>query len=467
MNRSASCCAPAMVMGALLLTTPVSGHATDAQTQAQLDSMKRTIEAQQKEIDELKSLLQQKAGPSAPAQGTVQTTQPKNENVAAQAAPAETKGAVADAVDKSKFEVYGFAQLDYIQDFKRVDQDWDATLRPSKIPTVSGAAGANGQAVLSVRQSRFGVKSSTPLGDDVLQTQFEFDMFGTGDNAGQTTFRLRKAYGSWGDWLAGQTNSVFMDGDSFPNVIDYWGPNGMVFIRNPQLRWGHAWGGHSLAVAIEQPGNDIDPGQIRQIDPELASQITSRERVPDLTAHYRYDSNWGHIQVATVLRDVGYQGLGTPDNRPKGNETGWGVNLSGNIKFGASSQLILAGVHGKGIASYMNDGGTDLAPGGVQGAPIARLVPLTGLVAYFDHGWNDRWTSSIGYSQTMVTNTPFQEGTAFRKGQYASVNLLYSPFKALLVGGEFLWGSLETRNGQSGNDSRLQFSVKYGFSSNP
>ncbi|QNK03931.1 porin [Dyella telluris] len=354
-----------------------------------------------------------------------------------------------------------------MQDFKRVDQAWDATLRPSKIPTVSGAAGANGQSVLSVRQSRFGVKSSTPLGDDVLQTQFEFDMFGTGDNAGQTTFRLRKAYGSWGDWLAGQTNSVFMDGDSFPNVIDYWGPNGMVFIRNPQLRWGHAWGGHSFAVAIEQPGNDIDPGQIRQIDPELASQITSREKVPDLTAHYRYDGNWGHVQVATVLRDVGYQGLGTPDNRPKGDETGWGVNLTGNIKFGSASQLILAGVHGKGIASYMNDGGTDLAPGGVQDAPIAKTVPLTGLVAYFDHGWNDQWTSSIGYSQTSVTNTPFQEGTAFRKGQYASVNLLYSPFKALLVGGEFLWGSLVTKNGQSGNDSRLQISVKYSFSSNP
>jgi hypothetical protein len=36
------------------------------------------------------------------------------------------------------FEVYGFAQLDYIQDFNRVDPQWDSTLRPSKIPTTEG-----------------------------------------------------------------------------------------------------------------------------------------------------------------------------------------------------------------------------------------------------------------------------------------------------------------------------------------
>ena len=58
-------------------------------------------------------------------------------------------------------------------------------------------------------------------------------MFGVGADAGKTTIRLRHAYAQWGELLAGQTNSVFMDGDSFPNVIDYWGPTGMIFLRNP------------------------------------------------------------------------------------------------------------------------------------------------------------------------------------------------------------------------------------------
>ena len=69
------------------------------------------------------------------------------------------------------------------------------------------------------------------------EAKFEFDLFGVGEDAGQTTIRIRHAYASWGPFLAGQTNTLFMDGDLFPNTIDYWGPAGMVFLRNPQLRW--------------------------------------------------------------------------------------------------------------------------------------------------------------------------------------------------------------------------------------
>src|SRR5213078_4393085 len=66
------------------------------------------------------------------------------------------------AQDAKSFEVYGFAQADYVQDFKRVDPSWEATLRPSKIPTTDGAFGSDGQAILSIRQSRFGVRASVP-----------------------------------------------------------------------------------------------------------------------------------------------------------------------------------------------------------------------------------------------------------------------------------------------------------------
>ena len=44
-------------------------------------------------------------------------------------------------------ELYGFLQLDAIQDFNRVNPDWDATLRPSRIPTVDGQFGGDGQSI--------------------------------------------------------------------------------------------------------------------------------------------------------------------------------------------------------------------------------------------------------------------------------------------------------------------------------
>ena len=58
------------------------------------------------------------------------------------------------------FEIYGFAQADYIQDFGgRLDPDWDDAFRPSKI-CFDNACGEDGQASISVKQSRFGVKGT-------------------------------------------------------------------------------------------------------------------------------------------------------------------------------------------------------------------------------------------------------------------------------------------------------------------
>ena len=63
----------------------------------------------------------------------------------------------------NNFELYGFVQLDAIQDFKRVHPDWDATLRPSRIPTTEGEFGSDGQTLFSVRQSRLGAKANGML----------------------------------------------------------------------------------------------------------------------------------------------------------------------------------------------------------------------------------------------------------------------------------------------------------------
>jgi hypothetical protein len=396
-----------------------------------------------------------------------------------QTIPAEQAGATSASRREPgrNFDIYGFAQLDYIQDFKRVDQDWDATLRPSRIPTTKGASGSDGQSIISVRQSRFGVQASQEIAGEPLKLKFEFDLFGTGADAGQTTFRLRHAFGSWGPLLAGQTNTNWMDIDTFPNVFDYWGPNGMVFLRTPQIRYTYKSGPHEFAAAIEHATNDIDPGNIRRFDPELGASIRNDEKIPDLTAHYRYDGGWGHVQLGGILRRVGFDTPGAPDNQPKGHKTGWGVNLSSNIKTWGKDVLHLSAVYGEGIATYMNDGGTDLGPKArlvamTPGSPTPRIVlspdvlPLFGLMVYYDHNWSDHWTSSIGYSQTRVDNLNFQAPDAFRLGQYASANLFYTPDPHLFMGGEFLWGERKDKDGSIGNDTRLQLSVKYTFSSN-
>jgi hypothetical protein len=367
------------------------------------------------------------------------------------------------AGDGKSFEVYGFAQADFVQDFKRVNPNWDDTLRPSRIPTTEGEFGGDGQSIIGVRQSRFGVKASLPTGGQTLKTMFEIDLFGVGVDEGQTTIRLRHAYGEWGQWLAGQTHSLFMDIDVFPNTIDYWGPSGMVFLRNPQIRWTPLAGANAFAVAIEKPSDDIDAGEFRTVDPGLLD-LQSDEELPDLTAQFRAQRDWGHVQLGGILRRIGVENVADPANIQEGDDLGWGLNLSTNVKVGARDVIRASVVYGEGIASYMNDGGVDLAPSSADPLTAeAESVELTGLVLYYDHWWNDRLSSAIGYSSTEVDNLAGQSADAFKKGQYASANLLYYPADRILVGAELLWGEREDFDGDSGDDVRLQISFKYNF----
>jgi hypothetical protein len=376
----------------------------------------------------------------------------------------------AQAQDEKSFEVYGFAMLDYIQDFDRVHPDWEDTLRPSRIPTDEGQFGGDGQASVSAKQSRLGVKMQLPTAKGPIKTRFEFDMFGTGEDAGQATIRFRHAYGEFGEFLAGQTNTLFMDIDIFPNVIDYWGPPGMVFLRTPQIRWTPVSSEkRSFAVAIEKPGNDIDAGEFRTVAD--IEGLQSDEEYPDITAQYRRMRDWGHIQIAGILRKVGAEVIVDNDVAYEDDDLGWGIDLTTVIKVLERDAIRAGVVYGDGIASYMNDGGMDAGPdrglvgGEPPGGTQVEAVELTGISLYYDHWWSDEWSSSAGYSFTSVDNTAGQTPDTFEQGSYASANLLYYPVKNVMVGAEFLWGEREDFGGASGEDTRIQISFKYDFGS--
>ncbi len=369
-------------------------------------------------------------------------------------------------------EVYGFAQLDAIYDFQRSDPDWDATLRSSTIPVTcentgdddNGCGRNNGNMTFSVRQSRFGVKGHVPTDYGDLDTQFEFDLFGVGGDAGQTTFRLRHAYGSLGQFGAGQTWSIFMDPDVFPNTIDYWGPTGMIFVRNPQLRWtpikSEEW---SVAIGLEAPGSAVDEGKLRITAPEL--DASSWNSYPDFTMQARRMGSWGHVQVAGILRAVGYQVTSQPGKNASGHEPGGGLNVSSTIKVFENDSINLQLAGGYGIANYLNDGGTDIAPdndtpGGIRGA---QTVPLISWLVYYNRTWSEKFTSSIGISETRQFTIGGQADNAFASAQYANVNLLFHPISGMTVGPEYIWGRLNVKGGEDETDNRLQVSVKYVF----
>jgi len=145
--------------------------------------------------------------------------------------------AVQSGPPKPTFEIYGFAMMDIGHNFKQINPNWFDTMRVTKLPSSEKQFGEDHTMFAGVRQSRLGVRSTTPTAMGDLKTTFEFELFGTGVDEGQTTFRLRHAYGELGNFGAGQYWSPFMDPDVFPNSLEYWGPTGMVFFRNVQVRW--------------------------------------------------------------------------------------------------------------------------------------------------------------------------------------------------------------------------------------
>jgi hypothetical protein len=117
----------------------------------------------------------------------------------------------------------------------------------------------------------------------------------------------------------------------------------------------------------------------------------------------------------------------------------------------------------------MNDAPVDIGivrnPGNTVSPIKGVAIPILGLVAFLDHGWSDKWSTTVGYSQTDIDNTEGQSPNAYKQGKYALFNLLYTPVPNVMMGGEFQWGRRTNfSDGFHSDGVKVQFSFKYNFS---
>jgi hypothetical protein len=376
--------------------------------------------------------------------------------------------AQSESNSKSKFEVYGHVMLDAGYNFDQSDPVWFDVVRPTKLPAFDNEFPPDGTTFFGVRQTRLGVRSTTPTKLGELKTQFEFELFGTGVDAGQTTFRLRHAYGELGHFGAGQTWSPFMDVDVFPNSLEYWGPTGMVFFRNIQVRWMPIKGDTRATIALERPGASADQG-VYSGRIEL-QDVAPRFPLPDLSAEYHRATKWGYVELAGIVRYIKWEDQGTDALDLSGDAVGWGLNLSSNVHLGEQNVLRLQAIYGEGVENYMNDAPADVGiennPAGGATTPVQGVtLPVFGGVAFLDHSWNEQFSSSVGYSIVNIDNSAQEAPDAFHRGHYALGNLLYSPIPGVTTGAELQWGRRENfSDGFSSDVVRIQFSFKYAFS---
>ena len=178
--------------------------------------------------------------------------------------------------------------------------------------------------------------------------------------------------------------------------------------------------------------------------------------------------DWGHVQVGGLVRHIKWDDLLDDGFELSGSVWGWGMNLSSVLHATKRDTIRLQAVVGEGIENYLHDAPIDVGARNNFSNPITPVVgealPVIGGMAFLDHYWTGRWSTTVGYSRLDLDNSDGQSPDAFQAGQYALVNLRHMPVPALMMGGELSWGHrANNSDGFAVNDVRLQFAFRFSF----
>jgi hypothetical protein len=443
----------------------------------QLDELREQMNKLQARLGELESKpAEVKPAPTAASvkqEGTIESTQPMP-----QAAPSKQVGEATatynefseDTVAAARFDnvpldpkYHGFFQLpgtqtilkiggyfktDFIYDLKPAG-NVDAFVPSSiPIPTVVGVNNAN----VSVRPTRLSLDFRVPT-TKVGEVRFylEGDFFGTNS----TTPRLRHAYAQVKNVLVGQTFTNFMDPDASPDTLDFQGPNGLVSLRNPQIRYGFALGSSTtFYFSIEKPSSDVT-----FTTPQFTDQPNAP--APDGTIRLRKEFERGHFQVSGLFRSIA---AFLPDGKTDA-VFGWGVNVATGVKTFGKDNVIFEVAAGHGVSRYIQDTsglGIDAEPTSTP-TPHLLATPAVGIEAAYQHYWRKTLRSSAIYSYAAVNNANLAPPTTYNHATYTGANMIWNPYGSLNVGAEFLYGWAMEQSGLKANAPRIQFSAKYSF----
>jgi hypothetical protein len=259
-----------------------------------------------------------------------------------------------------------------------------------------------------------------------------------------------------------------MDGNNWPSLVDFQGPNSWVNQRQPSARMTIPvtdrlyW-----ASSLERCFSDITTN----------GQGVNVQEVPDFATHLRYEGDRGHLQIGGIARTIGFRPTG-------GDETNRvGAGVSGNWVFHpwallmgtdpvheenpsglTRSRILLQATWGPGVGRYVNDlAGQGLDAQVDPNTGAFNLVEATAWNASYEHWYNDRWLSNFTYALVNVDNTTGQPATVYEEGQYLAASLWWIPVRRMSLGIELLHGDRQNLDGQSAETQRLGGMFQYNF----
>ena len=431
----------AALLGTTMLTAPAA-----AQT---AEELKAQIDALQKQVDQ----LSQQQVAASPVQAVVGGDKPRTYKL--------------PGTDTS-LQFGGYVKGDLIYDVKSQNGDSFAV---SAIPLDGVETGGGtlrpdereGHVRFHARQSRVWFKSWTPTDLGEVRTHIEGDFFGDGGNetfSNSTTFRLRHAYGTLGGLLIGQTWTNFMGLHGSPETIDFFGPTGMPFLRQGQIRYTFTPSpGLSVSVSAENPETDgrVD-GTTTFVD-ESRGGIAFDE-YPDFTAAVKYSGEMVTLSAGAVGRILTIDNGGPVAGDIDEEEFGWGLRASASADLVGGRLNVVANVHGgDGIGRYMLTSGRALV---LEADGDIETVTQWGTTVGLGWKWTDFLRSSIGWGHVEIDDDDLAVSTLPEQQDTVHLNLIWAPVPRVWIGIEGIYGRIKVDDNPSGDDDNDQFRIQIG-----
>lgn len=323
-----------------------------------------------------------------------------------------------------------------------------ATIPVTTDPTYGGGKVFN----LNARGSSLSLDVRAPDMPGNLRFYYNNDFFGSGSGM---SYRIKQLYGQFFNVTAGFTYSPFEDPDVWPDTVDFEGPNSMIFARQPVVRYMIPMSEHwEVNFGIQQPSSDIDTTGHADVSPV--------NHAPDGAANIRWeDSKIGHVQIASIIRDVGA-------NSPTlGNQSrlGWGINTSTSLNLFDKDSVQGQITFGRGIFHFANDNFTYTGFAGgdaayTTGGDLRTLQYVAPMVGY-THRWSDEWRSTASFGYVNLQNEGSQAAAAYNQTYYGSLNAVWQLRKHMSIGFEGLYGYKKENGGANGDVWRFQTGLVY------
>ena len=475
------------------LAVPVRGAEVSPAMQNEIRALKQMVLELQKRIQQLEA---DRINPGAGATMEVETAEPgpgkktpaepvQPEGKVLVKVPPEADKPVAAKIGASapapleiggrrvRVGISGAIQADMIHDFNAVGLKPGGSVArefiTANIPVGGPAADITGRTGFSPNQSYLTgwAETDTPWGP--FRVYADVNLMGSTTD---TEFQIYKAYGQWGWLKAGLDYTLFLNQAAVPSTLDFEGPNAAPEVRFTQaslqipLQLGSEKQELFFTVGVEDAAADMTLPS----GPDM--NITSVDRFPAVIGKFSYEPHWAHMELGGLYRRLKAEGTAGYDQ----SIDGWGVIFSGSINTWGNDNFVWGLEYGDALGAYMQDTsglGLDAAPVSATDHTL-KAVSAFGAWAGYQHWWSKSLRSSATYGYVRLDSDfdlfpqPVDTGT-YKQTQYASMNLVWSPWPPFDVGLEYMFGHRTVTDGTSvdgsttGRNHRLQFTMRWNF----